>query len=263
MANFTDPIKAAFGQYVGRFHAGAMSDTPGMRAWTARELSKAAAFVPGRMVDAAEDMLEAWRKNDTSQAARPRPFLPMVLVAMSKDFMPVPAEVGQNRGDAVSVMIPSDPKSRLFKMRTVQAQIRAQLLFAAADEPTARSMAIQFHAFVTSMENRRFGSVFKLAGLDEKWPVQVETPDLLMPSVATEQKNLTMLLADMTLYATVPMLIAPRLAEPNDGKGDGGNQDDPFADGYDPSGYLVVTEANGRAYPPVAGAPADVQWTVR
>ncbi len=261
MANFTDPTKVAFGRYFGRFFAQVIADTPGVAAWAARDFSKAAAFAPGRMIDAAEEMLESWRKNDTSQAAQPRPYLPVVLVSMSKDYMPAPPEFTRNNGDLVDVMIPGDAKERVFKMRTVTAQIRTQLLIAAADEPTARSIAMQFQSWVSSMQNRRFAAEYKLAGMPSAWPVQVETPDIIMPNVSTEQKNLTMLLADLTLYATVPMLIAPRSSDPNDGKGAGANQNDPFAPGYDPSGYQVVVQADGTSRPPSRLAdPAE--WSV-
>lgn len=262
MANFTDPVKVGFGRYLARFHQQFVADTAGARAWRSRQFSKAVALAPGRMVDAAEDMLESWRKNDTSQEAQPAPALPVVLVAMAKDYTPAPPEFTRNNGDLVNVIIPNDPKSRVFKMRAVTAQIRTQVLIAAPEEPTARSIAMQLHAFISTMRNRRFGAEYRLAGLPEKWPVQLETPDVMMSNVPNDQKNLTMLLADLTLYATVPMLMAPPSSAANDGKGAGSNQDDPFGDGYDPNGYLVVRHVYGTSFPPVPGAPADNSWEV-
>lgn len=262
MANFTDPIKAGFGRYLQGFHEQLVGDTPGAREFAARTFAKAAAWAPGRMADTVEEMLEAWRKNDTSQAAQPKVYLPVLLVAMDKGFTPAPGDFGANRGDWQDVMIPSDPKRRVFKMRSVTRDIRTVALIAAADDPTAASIALQLQGYCSEMHNRRFAAHYPLAGLDEKWPVSLEVPDILSVSVPTEQKNLTLMAADFTLRATVPMLKAPRSTDPNDGQGAGANQDDPFAPGYDPSGYLVVTEAQGTNYPPRIPSEPMGTWTV-
>lgn len=262
MANFTDPVKVAFGGFLHGFYRGVMADTAGVQSWAQRDFAKAAEWVPGRMVDAAEEMLAAWRKNDTSRADQPTPQLPVFLVAMARDFVPAASEFGRSNGDWTWVQIPGDPKKRTFQMRSVVADIRTQVLIAAADSPTATSLAMQFDAYCSSFEHRRFSAAYPLAGMSQNWPVQVEMPDILMPSIATEQKNLTMLVGDLTLRATVPMLKAPRASEPNDGKGAGANQDRPFAEGYDPSGYLVVTEAVGRSFGARRGSSAQGGWTV-
>lgn len=263
MSNFTDPIKAGFGRFLWGFHRQLIGDTPAVREFAAREFSKAAVWAPGRMVDQVEDMLESWRKNDTSESPQPTPFLPIIIAAMTKDFMSAPPEFGRHGGDLIDVMLPNDPKNRMFKMRTVTAEIRTQVVIAAADEPTARSIAMQLHAYCSEMHNRRFAAVYKLAGFDEKWPVQLEIPDLIAPALPNEQKNLTLLAADLTLRATIPMLIAPRSTEPNDGQGEGANQDRPFDPDYDPNGYLVVVEAHGTNLAPIAGDdPVMGEWKV-
>lgn len=260
MSNFTDPIKAAFGAYLAGFHAQLMGDTRGVREFAARDFSKSVVLAPGRMIDAAEDLLATWRKNDTSQGAQPTPYLPIIIVAMAKDYVATGPEYGRTGAEPVDVTIPGDPKRRVFKMQAVTADIRTQLLIAAADEPTARSIALQFHAYTNQIGNRRFAATYRLAGFDEKWPVVFEQPDVMAPSMATDQKNLTILVCDLTMRPTVPLLRAPRASEANDGQGAGANQDDPFGDRYDPSGYLVVTQALGASFPPMLGAPSMGDW---
>ncbi len=263
MANFTDPIKAAFGDYLREFHEQLFADTPAMAEFAARPFAEAAVWAPGRMIDQVEDMLASYRKNDNSQAVKPKTPLPIMIACMAKDFVPAPPEFGRGLGDPVDVMIPDDPKERVFSMRVVVAEIRTQVALVAADDATARSMALQLHAWTSAIGNRIFYSTYKLAGIDDRWPVMLEMPDLMAMNSPTEVKNLTMLVLDISLRATVPLLRAPKSTEPNDGQGDGSNQDNQFAPDYDPSGYLVVTEANGKNYPPRVGAPAIADWTVQ
>lgn len=253
MSNFTDPIKVGFGRYLQRWHAELIGDTPAMREYVARDFSKAAVWAPGRMIDQVEEMLNSWRKNDTSQEAQPTPYLPMVMAAMSKDYLPAPAEYTMPVGEPLNVTIPSDTLNRVFRMRVVTAEIRTQIAIAAPEEPTARSLALQLHAFMGRLKNRRFYSPIELAGFTEPWPVVVARNDPQAINTATEAKNLTLLAIDVQLYATIPLLTVAKNAEPNDGKGDG------TAD--DPHGFMVVTEAQGTHWPG-PGYLHPKQWTV-
>lgn len=260
MGNFTDPIKVGFGRYLGGFHRQLMGDTKGVAEFASREFSKACVWAPGRMADSVEEMLEAWRKNDTSQATQPKVYMPVMIAALSKDFTPAPGDFVSNRGDWIDVMIPSDPQKRMFKMRTVTRDVRAVVLIAAADEPTASSLAMQLQAYCSEMFNRRFAAIYPLAGMDERWPVSLEVPDIMTIPVPTEQKNLTMMTAEFTLRATIPMLKAPLASQPNDGKGGGPNTDNPFAALYNPHGYLLVVEARGANYAPILNTDPMGTW---
>lgn len=260
MSNFTDPIKIAFGQYLREFHAQIVGDTPALREYAARPFAKAAMWAPGRMIDQAEDMLASWRKNDTSQAARPDSALPVIVAAMSKDFSPAPPEFGPSTSAEIDVMLPNDPKHRVFKMRRVTAEIRVQLMVAAPEESTARSLAMQLYLFMSDYERRRFSATFPLAGMNERWPVQLENPDLMAITAPQDVKNLTILTVDLTLYASIPMLRAPKSTDANDGKGSGANQDQPWAPDYDPSGYLVLNEVRGFNLPQPLAAGGVPDW---
>lgn len=237
MANFTDPIKAAFGRYLGRFYTEHLvADTPALAEFRARGFAKSAVWAPGRMVDQVEEMLSSWRKNDNAGTDTPHPYLPVMIAAMSKDYMPAPADFGRPMVNPVDVIIPSDVKRRVFKMRSVVADIRTQVAICAPEDPSARSIAMQLQMFSASTENRRFHSIYRLAGMDDHWPVSLETPDVQAVNTSVgEAKNLTILTVDFQLRATVPMLTYP--ASGGDGKGSG--------TGDDPDGYLVVVQATG------------------
>jgi hypothetical protein len=254
VSNFTTPIKDAFGRYLERFYGQLLADTPAMQEFTARGFSKSAAWAPGRMIDSALEMLDAWRKNDTSQAARATPYLPVMLVAMSKDYIPAPADFSRQLADPVFVTIPSDPKNRVFKMRAAVSEVRAQVVIAAPEEATARSIAMQLQLFSSAMGNRRFYAQYDLAGISEPWPVVFEMPELMAVSVPNDQKNITILAVDFTMRATIPMLEAPKIAG-SDGDGQGTN------DYSDPDGYLTVLQSDIKAYPAALSATPKA-WTV-
>lgn len=258
--NLEDSIKAAFGKYLSRFHGQIMPDTRAAKEFASRSFAKSCVWAPGRMIDQVNDMLEAWRKNDTSQGSQSNTALPVIIAAMARDFAPSGSEFGRNVSDAVDVVLPNDPKNRLFKLRTIQADYRVQLAVVAPDSPTARSIASQLHLFVSAIGNRSFFATFSLAGIEDQWGVQIENPDLLFAGTPMEDvKNLTVDVVDLTLRATVPFLSAPEGDEPNDGKGEGTNQTDPFADGYDPSGYVGVQTANGKWLAPGSTIP-EKEW---
>lgn len=252
---FTDPVKAGLGRYLERFHAQLLADTPAMREFVARPFAKACAWAPGRMIDQATDMLESWRKNDTAQAAQATPMLPVMLVAVSKDFMPAPPDFTRGLSDSyLPVMIPGDAKNRVFYMRAVVADIRTQVAIFAPEEGTAKSIAMQLHLFASALPNRRFSAPYRLSGVDDAWPVVLELPDLNAVAAPTEVKNLTILTVDIQLRATIPMLVRPT-ADLADGKGTGTEAD--------PDGFLVVSEAEGTAWSGALGVGDPVsQWTV-
>lgn len=253
MANFTDPIKAAFGRYLGRFYSDYLvADTKALQEFRARGFAKSAVWAPGRMVDQVEDMLSSWRKNDNDSTDQPHPYLPVMIAAMAKDYLPAPPEFGRQIVNPIDVIIPQDPKNRVFKMRAVTADVRTQVAIIAAEDPTARSIAMQLQAFVATSENRRFYSVYRLAGMDDYWPVVLETPDLqAIAAPAGDVKNQTILTVDFQLRATVPMLTTPVTG--GDGKGSGTPDD--------PDGYLVVIEAHGTSGP-APGYVHNDHWTV-
>ena len=54
--------------------------------------------------------------------------------------------------------------------------------------------------------------------------------------------------------------MVPKSTEPNDGKGAGTNQDNPFLPGYDPNGYLVVVEAQGKNFSQMSSTVPMGTW---
>ncbi len=222
------PIKAAYGAYIGRWHAGLFGDTRATREFAARPLGKAAMFVAGRMIDQAEEMLESYRKNENTSEPGKNSVLPIALVAMAKDAMPVMGDIGHQIADRMMVRLADGPGAAVYGYRQGYYEWRTQIVVAAADEPSAHSLAAQFTMFVAAKGNRRFMSTYQWGEYTLQMPVTIETPDVTFMAVQTDAKNLTMLAGDVTLRALVPFLDAPKDGEPNDGSN------------HNPPGYPVT-----------------------
>lgn len=231
------PIHEALGRYLGAFYQALAPTTKGMYEFVARGLDKSMVWVPARMVDSADEMLAAWQRNDTDQGPTKPPKLPVILVAVAKDYIPTGRDYGRQVSETLDVIIPSDEEERVFGLRVIGGDIRAQLAICAMDEPTAKSIASQFLLYIDAMENRRFSAVYSFAGQEERFPVQLETPDNPAMNIQTGNKNLTILAIDMTLKASIPLFTAPTANEPNDGKGTPG-------DATDPAGYPLVDQVD-------------------
>lgn len=231
------PIEEGFGAYMGRFYAQLVSDTPSMTEYIARGLSKSIVWVPGRMIDSVEDMLSEWRKNDnekTEGTPNGKPgassMLPVMMVAMSKDFTPAMSDWGLAIGAAIDVASPDDPYGRNFKVRLSMNEYRVQVVIIAAEGHTAHSLAMQFHLWANGSGGRRFTHRHMHAGLPHDFTAVLEQIDLGAMDSKTEQKNVTILIADINIRAAIPLFQAPKADEANDGKAA-------------PAGYPVVLEA--------------------
>lgn len=226
------PVKAGFGQFMARFYAELVATTRPLEEFIARGVAKSIMWAPGRMVDAAEEMLSLYAR-EAPDAGPIKPFeLPVMFVAMAKDYTPTGRDFTRQLADRDLVMLPEDAKGRAFGLRTVAADIRTQVVIAAMDEPTARSLAAQFALYLDTTDARRFGARFEFAGEAMDWPVVIESPDVPAIAVQTDAKNLTLLAMDLTLRATLPLLDAPKPGQPNDGRGTPGTSD--------PAGYPLV-----------------------
>ena len=237
-----EPVKDAFGRFMGRFYSEFVPTTKPLTPYIERGLSRAIVWAPSRMVDSAEEMLAAWQRNDTDSATTRPADMPVMIVSMARDYTPTGRDYTRQIADAEQVMILGDDKERVFSLRTVAADIRAQVAIFAMDEPTARALAAQFLLFLDATPNRRFTARYTFAGEQMDWPVQIESTDSPAMSIGTEAKNLTILAIDLTLKATIPLFSAPAPGQPNDGKGAPGNASDP-------SGILLVVQVNKGAVP--------------
>lgn len=231
------PVKEALGIYMGKYYAGIVPSTKSMHAFVARGLPKSIVWAPSRMVDAVEDMLAAWQREDIDNTPTNPVDMPVVIVAMAEDYVPSGRDFTRQISEEAFFIFPEDTKERAFKVQAIAGDIRAQIVFAAHDEPTAKSLASQLLLYIDVATNRRFDAKYAFAGFDDMWPVQIESTDSPAMAIKTDAKNLTILAVDITLKVSTPLFKAPADNEPNDGKGTIGNASDP-------SGYPVVDQVD-------------------
>ncbi|MER2514268.1 MAG: hypothetical protein ABTQ25_17945 [Nitrosomonas ureae] len=231
------PVKKAFGVYMGKYYAGIVPTTKSLHEFIARGLPKSVVWAPSRMVDAVEDMLAAWQREDDDNTPTNPVDMPVIIIAVAEDYVPSGRDYTRQISEEAFFTFPDDAKERAFKLQAVAGDIRAQIVFAAHDEPTAKSLASQFLLFIDSAPNRRFDAQYTFAGFVDMWPVQIESTDSPAMAIKTDAKNLTVLAVDLTLKVSTPLFKAPAENEPNDGKGTPG-------DPLDPSGYPVVDQVD-------------------
>lgn len=233
------PLEIGLGTYMSEFYAQLVADTPAMEEYIARGLAKSIVWVPGRMVDDVQAMLDEWRKNDNDKATSTpsgtpglSSFLPVMLVGMAKDFSPALIDFGASVGTAIDVASPDDPYGRTFKLRLSVNEYRAQVVIIAPEAHTAHSIAMQFHLWANGPGGRRFKHWHEHAGQRHDFPAVLEEIDLGAVDGKAEQKNLTILLVDMSIRASIPLFQSPKADEASDGK-------------PAPAGYPVVVQVDG------------------
>jgi hypothetical protein len=225
-------LQIALGAYLDRWHNQLAPTTPALTEYAARDFKTSVAWAPGRMVDAAAEMLAAWRRNDNIGKTTGA-LMPIALVALAKDYVPVPGDHSRQIANEIFVTIPSDPKERIFKMRLIEGLRRGQILIAASEEETARNLMQQLILFINAVENRYFQATYRFAGIDQPWPITVETTDIPAEVAPDgEEKNLTLLVIDVHFIESIPLFKAPKQTDPNDDQGDGTPDN--------PSGYPKV-----------------------
>lgn len=238
-----EPIKEAWGRYLNHFYDELVATTPAIKEFKSRGFSQCFAYAPSRMVDQANEMLASWQKNDSNNKPTRPAQLPVVLVAIAKDYTPTGRDYTIQVADPIDIMIPSDDKERYFELKTVAGDIRVQVVICSSDEASAKSIAAQLLLYVDSPTQRGFDAVYTFAKNDVSFPCQIETPDTPASSIETGNKNITMLALDFNLHCTVPLYDAPSEGEPNDGTSIDENGK-PVYNPIDPSGYPLVEQIN-------------------
>lgn len=209
------------------WYAGLYPTTNAMTEFVGRGHEKCMMWAPGRMVDAAEEMLASYRRNQNGEAGANSLF-PIVMIAFAKDYVPTGADWGGRQVSRKLVALDDADGASVYGYRQAMGDFRAQVVIAAAEEATAKSLSAQFCLFAGDIARRRFYAQYKFGEYDIPMPVMIENPDLMFMEVKTDIKNMTLLAADIDLKITVPFFDAPSGEEPDDGSG------------HEPNGYPVV-----------------------
>lgn len=221
---------------MGGFYSQISPTTKPLNEYITRGLPYSIVIAPSKLVDEAEKMLNSWQRNDTNSASTRPAKLPVIIIGVAQDYMPTSREYARQISNSIDIEIPGDSQNRVFGLRTIAGDIRAQVVFIAADEPTAKSLAAQFSLYIDAVQNRRFGVPWTFAGVTQNWACTLETPEVPAIRAQNENYDCVILVSDITLRTTIPLFDAPAVGQPNDGKGAPGTSN--------PAGYPVVLEVN-------------------
>lgn len=240
MADLFLPIKIALGEYMARYKqsfAVTYNDSQAVEDFSTRHLAKSIVYAPSRMGDAVEEILSLWRKN-TNDDVKPQStaFLPVVIVAIARDYTPLSPSHGMMLGDAIDVKIPNYPDERSLKLEVIRGQLRVQVVVIASEDSSTKSLMARFCHFVRSYDNRGFDAVYNLAGFNESWFNTWDSQDIYPQSIPIAQTNLAIQKVDLLLNIAIPMVYGAASGQPNSGIGTG-TPNDPF-------GYPVLTQIN-------------------
>ena len=214
-------LKDGVSRYAGRFYQSIYNDTPAVTEFKQRGLAASFLWAADRMVDAADDMLRSYTKNSNSASGTVTPnknsVLPVVLMAMSRDYIPTGGDWGGRQVPRRMVKLEGGPDASAYGYKQAMGDVRWQILVVAADANSARSIAAQFCLFIGDPANRRFVMPFKWGQYTLDMPVMLESPDIMFSNADLGRPNVTALVADVTLKVTLPFFDAPAGNEPNDG----------------------------------------------
>ncbi len=230
-----EPVKVGFGHYMSGFYNTLVPTTKSMPEFLGRGFGKSVQWAASSSIDAAEEMLASWQRNDTDDTDTKPAKLPVIICAVARDYTPTGRDFTRQIADSMPVIIPGDDKERVFGLRTIAGDIRCQIVIFAADEPTSKSIASQFCLYLDAVPNRRFHADWTFAGVTTQWPVQIESVDMPVVNSPTGLKNVVIMAIDLTLKAEIPLYDAPKVGDANnDGLGIPGTDD--------PAGYMKVVQ---------------------
>lgn len=220
------PAKAAIGQWLADFHDKFFEpDTPANVEWAGRAAPLAMAWAPGRMVDQVESMLSAWARNDNTGVPSTSASYPAVFVAVAPDYTESLGEAGRTVADWTPFAFPQDPTGRSFRVRTMSADLRVQVVVVAPDQLSTMSILGQLSLWAVTKP--KFGARYVFGGFASDWPITVLGGDRMAVQTPVGEQ-VSILALDLTIRTTLPMFRGPRGEE--------------ATDGMDPPGFPVVLD---------------------
>lgn len=215
-----ESVKSAIGRLLIDFKAWSMADTRSFKHWKDNPVDKAIKVAPSRMVDDVESMLSKYRQLETNKGfVAP---LPVMFVAIAP--MVSPPDVSALRGTPywINCTLPSDPKNRPIKLRTIPRQFRIQLAFVCAEADTCQSVINQFCAYMTDDAKRRFMATYELGdGVTDDWALTVMDNSLYPDSIPTGQNNICVNTVDFQVIGLLPQVVGLFAGDGQDEAGEG------------------------------------------
>jgi len=209
-----DQIRAAWGQYMNRWFSELYANTKAVELYRMKDFSQAVKWAPSRMIDSAETMLAAYRKNVNGQEGANAMF-PIVLMAVDENFMGTGADWG---GDHIARhLLQIEEGGSWYGYQHSMMDQRLQVVIIGSEGGSTKSLAAQLATFIKRPSNRNLKAAYAFGEYSIPAPITLETNRIDWMDVKTDLKNIKILAADIILKCTMPALDAPAKGEPNDG----------------------------------------------
>lgn len=206
--------KEAFGWYLFDWFNKLYTDTAALKEFRARRPAQAMQWAPSRMIDQVESMLAQYRKNENGPAGATTK-LPVILLATDDDFLGTGADWGGHHTGFERIQIHEG--GSWYDYRQDMHDRRIQVAIIASDGDTAKSLAAQLSSYMQEPHHRYMDAHYKFGQYTVPAAMQLETKRIDWMRVETEQKNMKILAADISLKCVLPIFRAPAEGEPNDG----------------------------------------------
>lgn len=230
-----ESVKSAIGALLIDFKKWSMPDTKAFSHWKGLAVKDAIKVAPTRMIDDIDGMLAKYRQLDTDKGfVAP---LPIMIIALAP--MVSPPDISSLKGVPfwLDTMVPTDPKNRAIKLRTIAKQFRVQLAFVGAEGDTCQSVINQFCAYMQDDFKRRITARYTLGdGVQDDWHLTVLENSLFPDSVPTGQNNMFVATVDFQLVGLLPQVV---------GLADGDGYDE-YGDGVDLDGREPSIDKDGQ-----------------
>lgn len=230
-----ESVKGAIGRLLIDFKQWTMADTKAFNHWKGLPPNKAIQVAPSRMIDDVESMLSKYRQMEPDKGFTAP--LPIMIVALAPMVSPPDVSVMRGVPYWLETVIPTDPKKRPVRLRTIPRQYRVQVAFICAEGDTCQSVINQFCAYMTDDFKRRFTATYEVGdGVKVDWELTVLENGLFPDSIPNDQKNMSINTVDFQVIGLLPQVVGLRKE----------NGDDEYGDGVDLPGREIVEVVPGK-----------------
>lgn len=172
--------------------------------WKNRNVKNAIRSCRANIIDDAESMLTAYRKNPNEAITGDSAFIPVMLTATALIDQPPSISALMNVPYFNDVVI----NDKLCKIRMINTSVRAQIAFFATNPDDARSVCQQFCSYMMDDTRRKFNISFQLMpDFSDNFGAMILENELFPNPVPSEQTNLSIVTVDATIVCSVPQVI--------------------------------------------------------
>lgn len=233
-------IKNAWVRLLFDFRAELVPETPLLDKWKGRAPFTAIRASQGRMIDDVEEMLKSYRE-EVGEKVGENAVLPVMITAVA----PITSPPTATQVIQVPYFIDTEVNGIPIKLRLVSKSIRCQIAFFSTNPHDVNSLADQFCTYMLNEDKRRFPVNVPLISANDKekaitapFFATVFENELYPSEIPTTEKNLSVVVIDVTLVMPYPYVQQKGLSNVGAGASKNGQVNTQMVD------FDVITDAD-------------------